>query len=122
MTTHTYKVTLNLYFYPFSDTIGDIEDHVKRIPPMEYVQYLLLDDLITDAKWVDQKFAIEVTVQSTSSEQKLMESLVRNPLEDGEYEASYDNGWTIKSPDGDEIGLVDYRRNRLNPITVVRLS
>ena len=45
---------------------------------------------------------------------ELRDNLQDNSLEDGEYESGDDNGWTIKTLTGNwEVGLVDYRRNRI---------
>jgi hypothetical protein len=113
---YVYRVILNL---SFKSKDGDnksppgLEDRIKKIDPMEYVEYLFSDSKVLDARWTKGKFGIMIMVQSNSSKKDLKYDLIETSLEDGEYSSRDDNGWTIKAPNGDEIGLVDYRRNAI---------
>lgn len=92
-----------------------IEEHVKRNDPKEYVENLVdgtRSEVVT-AEWLDD-FRISFTVETMLTPEELREDLQTNSLEDGEYESGDDNGWTIKTLTGNwEVGLVDYRRNRI---------
>lgn len=87
----------------------EIESHVKRIEASTFVQDF--GDAISDARWLEG-FAVEFTVGAESAE-ALEYSLKYRSLEDGEYEACFDNGWTIKCG-AREIGLVNYNRNNIS--------
>ena len=108
---YVYTVVLNL---SFKSKDGDnksppgLEDRIKKIDPMEYVEFLFSDAKVLDARWTEEKFGIVIMVHSNSSKKELKEDLIQS--------SRYDNGWTIKAPNGDEIGLVDYRHN---PITII---
>ena len=113
---YVYKVILNL---SFKSKDGDnksppgLEDRIKKIDPETYVEYLFSDSKVLDARWTKGKFGIVIMVYSNSSKKDLKDDLIGRSLEDGEYESADDNGWTIKAPNGDEIGVVDYRRNAI---------
>ncbi len=107
-------------------------DHIKSYNAFEFVQYLLLDDNVRSAAWDPEKFAIHMVVSSKKSKYDLEYTLRRYSLEDGDYEAVEDNGWTVKTrlltgelpttwqetEDSWEYGLTDYRRN---PIEITRV-
>lgn len=114
---YVYRVTLYL---SFKSNDGDnksppgLEDRIKKIDPKTYVEYLFSSDAkILSARWTDGKFGIMMMVGSNSSKKELKDELIGRSLEDGEYESAVDNGWTIKARNGDEIGVVDYRRNAI---------
>ena len=93
-----------------------IEAHVKKNDPMEFVEGLLdiMSVDIISAEWLDG-FRIALTVETAMSEQELREDIMSTSLEDGCYESSDDNGWTIKTLTGSwEVGLVDYRKNPIH--------
>lgn len=111
-------------------TKDGIMKHVKSNDPMGFVEYLAtLNGEVLSAKWLDG-FAISFVFKCTDSdilkasreegEKMIEEDLRGNSLEDGEYESSGDNGWTVKTlGETMEYGLTDYRQN---PIRVVEIS
>jgi hypothetical protein len=88
-----------------------IEEHVKKNDPKEYIEYLMTDSEVISAEWLDG-FRISFTVDTMLTTDEIRNDLQATSLEDGNYESSGDNGWTIKTLTGDwEVGLVDYRSN-----------
>jgi len=92
-----------------------VEAHVRQIPPAEFVKYIA--NSVSDsaapwagaARWVDGRFAVEFEVESALSAADIAGELRLYDLEDGEYEAAADNGWTIQC-DGRELGTTDFRQ------------
>jgi hypothetical protein len=103
-------------------------EHLKTFDPLEFVEYLYLDDLgtVSSAKWLDQgmiEFIVDLNNEacaecSDTSDagilKHLKDALLDESLEDGEWEGE-DNGWVIMTkPLADgityEYGLIDYRR------------
>jgi hypothetical protein len=97
--------------------------HVKENDALSFVEYLTDGEVIA-AKWLDG-FKIQFIVKYDHPElmktaEELKEYLEDNSLEDGEYESSGDNGWTVKTlKDSMGYGLTDYRRN---PILIEEVS
>jgi len=91
------------------------EAHVRQIPAAEFVRYIA--DSVSDsaaawagvARWVDGLFAVEFEIESALSAADIAGELRFYDLEDGEYEAASDNGWTIQC-DGRELGTTDFRQ------------
>ena len=136
---HLYTVTLNLSYYQHDEPEQEswesdekyaehlhlfnqmeeylnthaIEEHVKKNEPKEYIEYLMTDAEVISAEWLDG-FRVSFTVETMLTADEVRNDLQTNSLEDGDYESGCDNGWTIKTLTGNwEIGLVDYRRNRI---------
>ena len=105
-------------------------EHLKTFDPLEFVEYLYIDDLgtVSSAKWLSQgmiEFIVDLddeacaTCGDTSDEgilKQLKDALLDESLEDGEWEGE-DNGWVISTKplvDGTkyEYGLIDYRREK----------
>jgi hypothetical protein len=95
-----------------------IMKHVKTNHPFEFVETLTDGELVS-AKWLDGfkiQFIVKYENEPTMTVDKVKHELEMVSLEDGEYESSGDNGWTVKTlEDSMEYGLTDYRRN---PIVV----
>lgn len=112
---------------------NDIEDYIKENDAFSFVEYLPCDGEVISAKWLPDKFAIEMVVDSDLTAEELEEDLRDNSLEDGEYEACGDTGWIVmtRGPKNERFGppwdmthfwtygLTDYRSN---PITVKELG
>ena len=86
-----------------------VEAHVKRIPAEEFLMYMGegIGD-VRNAQWIDGRFAAKFDIETKLMPDSLREALETRSLEDGEYEASDDNGWSIKCGDR-ELGTIDYR-------------
>lgn len=111
----------------------DIEEYIKENDAFPFVEYLPCDGEVVSAKWVPDKFAIEMVVDTEQTAEELEEDLRGNSLEDGEYEACGDTGWIVMTrgpknerfgPPWDmknfwEYGLTDYRSN---PMTIEELG
>lgn len=99
-----------------------IQEHVKEIDAMEFVEFLPPGE-VKSAKWLEG-FRIAFVFKPESPEYESVEK-IKNwleivSLEDGDYESSGDNGWTIKTVNEKyEYGLTDYRNN---PILVEEVS
>ena len=93
--------------------LAAVEAHVRQIPAAEFVRYVA--DSVSaaawaeGARWVDGRFAVAFEVESALSAADLAGELKLYDLEDGEYEAASDNGWTIQC-DGRELGTTDFRQ------------
>jgi hypothetical protein len=93
--------------------LAAVEARVRQIPAAEFVRYVA--DSVSaaawagGARWVDGRFAVEFEVESALSAADLAGELKLYDLEDGEYEAASDNGWTIQC-DGRELGTTDFRQ------------
>ncbi len=111
-------------------TEKSIIEHIKKNDPMDMVENLcLMCEEVISAKWLDG-FAISYVVKCTDKdvlkaskeegEKMIEEDLRMTSLEDGEYESSGDNGWTVKTiKETMEYGLTDYRQN---PIMVEEIK
>ncbi len=110
------------------DSNFDWIEHLKKIDPLEFVEYLYNDDrgTITSAKWLPEgkiEFIIDLDEEQCktcgdSTDEGILkhfkDELLDLSLEDGEYESCEENGWVIMTKplaDGTqyEFGLVDYR-------------
>ena len=92
--------------------LAAVEAHVRQIPAAEFVKYIAGSVSATgakDARWLADRFAVEFAVETPLSAAGLLEELRLYDLEDGEYEAAADNGWTIQC-DGRELGTTDFRQ------------
>lgn len=109
---------------------NDIVKYIKnRCDAFGFVQYIIGDGEVVSAKWLEDKFAIEMIVDSYNYPGPLEKDLRNHSLEDGEYEACGDTGWIVltRGPNGEcfgengnwsmkgywEYGLTDYRRNKI---------
>lgn len=99
-----------------------IEKHIKENDAMDMVENLFMTDAeVISAKWLPGmiiSFVLKVTdpnvvkVSEAEGKKVIEEDLRMTSLEDGEYESSGDNGWTVKTlKETMEYGLTDYRRN-----------
>jgi len=86
-----------------------VEAHVKRIPAAEFLMYMGegIGD-VRNAQWIDGRFAAKFDIETDLMPDALEYELKTRSLEDGEYEASDDNGWSVKCGDR-ELGTTDYR-------------
>jgi hypothetical protein len=95
-----------------------IMKHVKSNNAFYFVETLTDGELVS-AKWLDGfkiQFIVKYENEPTMTVEKVKHELEMVSLEDGEYESSGDNGWTVKTlEESMEYGLTDYRRN---PIVV----
>lgn len=103
-------------------TDAKIQAHVKRISAMEFIEYLPPGEVLS-AQWLSG-FGLTFIMKPESPEYESVEAIKdwieSFSLEDGEYESSGDNGWTVKTLRGTmEYGLTDYRDH---PIEVVETS
>ena len=93
--------------------LAAVEARARQIPAAEFVRYVA--DSVSaaawagGARWVDGRFAVAFEVESALSAADLAGELKLYDLEDGEYEAASDNGWTIQC-DGRELGTTDFRQ------------
>lgn len=99
-----------------------IQAHVKSFDAKEFVEYLPPGE-VRSAKWLDG-FRITFVFKPESSEYESVSAikdwLEGYSLEDGEYESSGDNGWTVKTlKETMEYGLTDYRDD---PVEVEEVS
>lgn len=103
-------------------TKENIERYLKSIDAKEYVEYLPPGEVIS-AKWLDGlrlSFVMKPESPEYESVDKIKSWLESYSLEDGEYESSGDNGWTLKTVGGlMEYGLTDFRES---PIIVEEVS
>lgn len=103
-----------------------VENHVKENDPLAFVENVICEGEVVDAKWDKKKFQIHMVVNTEQTKEELIRDLEWNSLEDGEYEACCDTGWIVmtRGPKGEvyngewdkmkeywEYGLTDYRRN-----------
>jgi hypothetical protein len=99
-----------------------IMQHVKSNNALEFVEYIP-DGEVVAAKWLDGfkiQFIVKYEDDLTKTAEELKDYLEMASLEDGEYESSGDNGWTVKTlKESMEYGLTDYRDN---PIVVEEVS
>lgn len=112
-----------------------IEEHIKENDAFSFVEYLPCDGEVLSAKWLKDKFAIEMIVDTDQTAEELEEDLRGNSLEDGEYEACGETGWIVmtRGPKGEcfgedgkwdmkdvwTYGLTDYRNN---PMTIEQVG
>ena len=86
-----------------------VEAHVKRIPAEEFLMYMGEGiGGVRNAEWIDGRFAAKFDIETKLMPDRLHDELKTRSLEDGEYEASDDNGWSVKCGDR-ELGTTDYR-------------
>ncbi len=113
-------------FYEKNDVVQYIKD---RCDAYSFVQYIIGDGEVVSANWLEDKFAIQMFVDSDEPIGIINKNLVFHSLEDGEYEACGDTGWILftRGPkdeaigdDGKwdmsrfwEYGLTDYRQNKI---------
>lgn len=99
-----------------------IERHLKSMDVNDYVEYLPPGEVLS-AKWLDGlrlSFVMKPESPEYESVAKIKDWLESYSLEDGEYESSGDNGWTMKTVGGlMEYGLTDFRES---PIIVEEVS
>ena len=103
-------------------TDDKIQRYVKGFDARDFVEYMPPGEVLS-AQWLSG-FRIAFVFKPESSEydsvSEIRDWLWKFSLEDGEYESSGDNGWTIKTLKGKmEYGLTDYRDN---PILVEQVS
>lgn len=103
----------------------NIEEYIKQNDAFSFVESLPCDAEVISAKWLPNKFAIGMIVDTDQTAEELEEDFRNNSLEDGEYEACGDTGWIVmtRGPKGEEFGppwdmkhfwtygLTDYRSN-----------
>ena len=99
-----------------------IIQYVKRFDAKEFVEYLPPGEVLS-AKWLSGfrlSFVMKPESPTYESIQEIENFLDSYSLEDGEYESSGNNGWTLKTVGGlMEYGLTDYRKN---PIEIEEVS
>jgi hypothetical protein len=92
--------------------------HVKQNDAFGFVE-TLTDGEVVAAKWLDGfkiQFIVKYENEPSKTAAEVKDYLDMTSLEDGEYESSGDNGWTVKTlKETMEYGLTDFRRN---PIVV----
>jgi hypothetical protein len=132
------SVTLTMFFKPTDinsqiltiDQINTIQFYTNKvinnnsirdlvidlnITPMKYMEHIASYwGILHSAKWISNN-VIECIILLDNryiniGKRDIVITLVTNSLEDGEYESSESNGWTLKTPSGYEYGLVDYRK------------
>jgi hypothetical protein len=111
-----YKKTEEAY-----GTTEKIEKHVKQMDAREFVEYMPPGDVLS-AKWLDGfRIAFIFKPEEPNMDIKEVKKWLETfSLEDGEYESSGDNGWTVKTiHEKYEYGLTDYRDS---PILVEEVS
>jgi hypothetical protein len=96
--------------------------HVKSNDALEFVEYIP-DGEVVAAKWLDGfkiQFIVKYEEDLSVTAAEVKDYLEMASLEDGEYESSGDNGWTVKTLKESMVyGLTDYRDN---PIVVEEVS
>jgi hypothetical protein len=136
-----FKIIVKLYFRPSKyhyddndldiDIVNDIDNHIDNITsireivnnlnitPNEYMEGIgSYWGFLHSAKWLsdsdmeciiklDEYFSNDMYNKNT-----LTNYLIDNSLEDGEYESSESNGWTLKTSKGYEYGLIDFRNKK----------
>jgi len=86
-----------------------------NITPIKYMEYIASYwGILHSSKWISDN-VIECIILLDNryiniGKRDIVSTLLTNSLEDGEYESSESNGWTLKTPNGYEYGLVDYRK------------
>jgi hypothetical protein len=102
-----------------------VEKHVKENDPLAFVENVICEGEVVEAKWDKKKFQIHMVVNTEQTKEELIHDLEWNSLEDGEYEACCDTGWIVmtRGPNGEVYdgnwdtkdywvyGLTDYRQN-----------
>ena len=125
-----WKVTLTLYFKAgyvedapllyqpaieqaqkeFSE-LGSIQTYVERlgISPKEYLDWIQWGT-VHSAKWIDDTH-IECMVESFDpiTQEKIVKDFETFPMEDTLYESWSPNGWSLKTSENYEFGLIDFR-------------
>jgi len=105
-------------------TDAKIEAHVKKNNPKDFVENLPPTEVVS-AEWLSGFRISFITKTDPSSTHyqtaaEIKDWLQTMSLEDGEYESSGDNGWTVKTLKGImEYGLTDYRDS---PVVVEEVS
>jgi hypothetical protein len=109
---------------------NDVVEYVKgRADAFSFVECLVGEGEIVSARWLPDKFAIEMIVDTYEYPKALEKYLRSTSLEDSEYEACGDTGWIVmtRGPKGEcfgddgkwdmknvwEYGLTDYRNNEI---------
>ncbi len=114
---------------------NNIIKHIKKNDALGFVESVVCDGEVVSAKWLKDKFAIEMIVDTEQTAEELEEDLRNTSLEDGEYEACGETGWIVftRGKNGEEVGhdgkwnmtdfweygLTDYRNN---PIAIKQIS
>ncbi len=115
----------NLYYEE-----NNLEEYIKTFDPLGLVEYLYFEGEILSAEWDTESFAIHILVETQDEKEDVCNHFQENSLEDGEYEACYENGWVLYTRsvfgevynglgnDAWEYGLLDYRENPVNVVEV----
>ncbi len=88
--------------------------HVKSNDPFEFIESIPEHEIIS-AEWDPKDFKISFIIRvddPAETVENIRSWIEMQSLEDGEYEACCDNGWTVKTlGETMEYGLTDYRDN-----------
>ena len=96
------------------NTYEKIVAHIKSNDPFYFVEGIPEHEIVS-AEWDPKEFKIHFIIRVEDPDETVenMRSWIdMQSLEDGEYEACCDNGWTVKTlKETMEYGLTDYRDN-----------
>ena len=119
---NVYRVTLNLKYRPIEDVDltykqtkeflalikkeGGFITHVKKQPIKSFIEWLFFYDYNTviSAKWVPNKFVVQVTVKSSRTIPQLTDDI--KDAVHNEHTHSNDNGWVV-AVNHNVVGLTD---------------